>query len=120
MLRCVSWWIIVSLAPGALHAQAAALEDSADVHYYDQWPGEWFRSGPGIADALPTFVVRKGPGNSFVEDWRLVIDGNPSYSVAIRAWDPETRQWRLLWASDAGLFQLWDGVKIGGGWYTKR
>jgi hypothetical protein len=98
----------------------AAEPDSVDVHYYDGWPGTWYRVEGERVDSLPTFEVRKGPGHSFLEDWYLVIDGKRTSSFALRSWDPETKMWRLAWVADPEYFQIWDGVKHPEGWYITR
>jgi hypothetical protein len=106
--------------PCRVTGQALARADSGDVHYYDGWPGVWHRVQGEWLDSLPTFEVRRGPGNSFLEDWYLVIDGKRSTSFGLRSWDPETKSWRLSWVSDSGLFQIWDGIKLKDGWYIVR
>lgn len=100
------------------HAQVSA--DSADVHYYDQWPGVWHRIDDGRVEELPTFEVRRGPGNSFLENWYLVIGGQRTVSFGMRSWDPATATWRLVWVADPDLFQIWDGVRLEDGWYIVR
>lgn len=103
-----------------IHGQHSAPADSSDLHYYDHWPGVWHRiEGEGL-DSLPTFEVRRGPGNSFLENWYLVIDGKRSPSFGLRSWDPETGTWRLIWVSDPDFFQIWDGIKLDDGWYIIR
>ena len=103
-----------------VHAQNAAATDSADIHYYDNWPGAWHRIEGAQVDSLPTFVIRRGPGHSFAEDWYLVIDGKRTHSFGLRSWDPQTRAWRLVWVADPDLFQIWDGLKVDRGWYIIR
>ncbi len=109
---------VVIAAP--LLAQRATPPDSGDVHYYDRWPGEWHRVEGNRIDSLPTFVVRRGPGNSFLEDWYLVIDGARTHSFALRAWDTSTQSWRLVWVADPDHLQIWDGRKERDGWYIIR
>ena len=94
--------------------------DSVDLRYYDAWPGVWYRLRGEALDSLPTFSVDRGPGNSFLETWHLVIDGHRDRSFGLRAWDPQTRAWRLVWVADPGLYQIWDGVKLSDGWYIQR
>jgi hypothetical protein len=94
--------------------------DSSDRRYYDGWPGVWHRIQGDRVDSLPTFQVRRGPGNSFVEDWFLTIDGQRTRSLGLRSWDPASASWRLVWVADPDHFQIWDGIKHGDGWYTIR
>jgi hypothetical protein len=119
--------LIAALGLGAVvgtvsegHGQRLPRADSSEVHYYDRWPGVWYRVDPERVDSLPTFEVHRGPGNSFLETWHLVIDGQRTDSFGLRSWDPETDTWRLIWVSDTGLFQIWDGIKLEHGWYIIR
>ena len=107
--------------PAVAQLQPAAAEtDSADVRYYDRWPGSWYRVVGDTLETVPTFRVRRGPGHSFLEEWRLVIDGKPAPSFGLRAWDPPSHSWRLVWVADPDHFQLWDGEKRADGWYITR
>ncbi|MGE0353943.1 MAG: hypothetical protein AB7Q69_11925 [Gemmatimonadales bacterium] len=103
-----------------LRGQRPVPADSSDPHYYDQWPGSWHRVQGDQVDSLPSFEVRRGPGNSFLEDWFLVIDGQRTRSFGLRSWDPDSRTWRLVWVADPGHFQIWDGLKQNDGWYIIR
>ena len=94
--------------------------DSADLRYFDRWPGEWHRVIGDSVQTEPTFRVRAGPGHSFLEDWRLIVDGKPLPSFGLRAWDPATRSWRLVWVAEPDLFQIWDGERRADGWYIHR
>lgn len=107
----------VLLSTSALQAQQP---DSLELHYYDNWPGAWYRVEGERVDTLPTFEVRRGPGHSFLEDWHLVIDGKRSPSFGLRSWDPEAKTWRLVWVADPGLFQIWNGIREPDGWYIIR
>ncbi|HUF10726.1 MAG TPA: hypothetical protein VMO47_15505 [Rhodothermales bacterium] len=120
----LSLYIIVACLIGLIaddaHGQQLPATDSSDVHYYDHWPGVWHRVDGERIDSLATFEVQRGPGNSFLENWYLVIDGERSRSFGLRSWDPETNTWRLVWVADPGLFQIWDGIKLPEGWYIRR
>jgi hypothetical protein len=105
---------------GEAHGQRASPADSADLRYYDGWPGVWHRVEGERIDSLPTFEVRRGPGNSFLETWHLTIDGKRISSLGLRSWDPATSTWRLVWVADPDLFQIWDGIKLEDGWYLLR
>lgn len=114
--------LILGLGPSAGMAQDAELgpSEADDVHYYDGWPGAWHRIDGARIDSVPTFVVRRGPGNSFLEDWHLVIDGERTSSFGLRSWDPATAAWRLVWVADPDHFQIWDGLEQPEGWYIVR
>ena len=103
-----------------VQGQRPATADSSDIHYYDRWPGVWHRIEGDRMDSLPTFEVRRGPGNSFLESWYLVIDDERSPSFGLRSWDPATETWRLVWVAEPDLFQIWDGIKLENGWYIVR
>jgi hypothetical protein len=122
MMRIMLVLFFVSMVgtEGDAHGQQLQPPDSSDVHYYDRWPGAWHRIDGGRTDSLPTFEIRRGPGNSFLENWYLVIDGKRSPSFGLRSWDPGTGTWRLVWVSDPDLFQIWDGIKLEDGWYIIR
>lgn len=116
---CCLFALNLGVAPQLL-GQRVALPDSTDIHYYDQWPGAWYRVEGNRVDSLPTFEVRRGPGNSFLEDWYLVIDGVRSHSFGLRSWDAQSRAWRLVWVAAPDHFQIWDGRKEPDGWYVIR
>ena len=106
--------------PAAAQQPAAIAADSSNLHYYDRWPGVWYKVRGDSLETEPTFRVQRGPGHSFLEDWRLVIDGKPAPSFGLRAWDPLTESWRLVWVADPDHFQIWDGRKERDGWYITR
>lgn len=114
--------IVLLIVVGTSGAQVPLPESerSADLHYYDGWPGDWHRIEGGRVDSLPTFVVRQGPGHSFLENWYQVIEGKREPSFGLRSWDPETSSWRLIWVADPDYFQIWDGLKTADGWYIIR
>jgi hypothetical protein len=110
------------LIGSAIQAQSANLPPASatELRYYDRWPGAWHRVDDDRVDSLPTFVVRRGPGNAFLEDWYLEIDGARQRSFAVRSWDAATRTWRLVWVADPDHFQIWDGLRLADGWYIIR
>lgn len=116
-IACVS--LILLFQSSRVLGQSVA-SDSADLRYYDRWPGTWYRVTGDVVDSLPTFEVKRGPGNSFLESWYLTIDGRRTPSFGLRAWDAETRSWRLVWVADPELYQIWDGLKLTDGWYIMR
>jgi hypothetical protein len=89
--------------------------------YYAFWPGTWYTVENGVRDSVPTFVVRPTVSpRAFLEEWRLVIDGRPAHSIALRAWDAPTRRWQFAWVDASGLVQFWDGVEVDGDWAIQR
>jgi hypothetical protein len=113
---------VLLLIGTASHAQVPSSTPAASVElsYYDNWPGVWHRIDGDRIDSLPTFIVRRGPGTSFLENWYQVIDGKREPSFALRSWDPATGSWRLIWVSDPDYFQIWDGIRLPDGWYIIR
>jgi hypothetical protein len=110
------------LIGSAIQAQSPNLPPASatELRYYDRWPGAWHRVDDDRVDSLPTFVVRRGPGNAFLKDWYLEIDGARQRSFAVRSWDAATRTWRLVWVADPDHFQIWDGLRLADGWYIIR
>jgi hypothetical protein len=100
----------------------AAMEESEDTHYYDFWPGTWVEVVDGVVDTSATiFTVRRSvSAASYEEDWRLVYDGESHESKALRAWDQVNERWMFTWISDNGLFQVWEGQKVGDDWYIVK
>jgi len=119
LASCVTLSVLLATV-GPVHGQQPAAGDSSDVHYYDRWPGVWHRVEGERIDSLPTFEVRRGPGNSFLENWWLVIDGKRTPSFGLRSWDKATGTWRLVWVADPDFFQIWDGIKQPEGWHIIR
>lgn len=103
------------------HGQATAAP-SPDARYYDFFPGKWHELKASVRDSVATFTIRRGVHPAaFEEEWRLVIDsGRVSRSTGLRAWDQASGKWMLVWVSDLGHFQVWDGVKVGEDWYIQR
>lgn len=116
MFRSLAFTVLIILVP------AVAPSQSADDRYFDFWPGAWHRVEDGKRDAEPSFVVTHGVNRSaFEESWRLRGDGGEVLvSRALRTWDTATRKWMFAWTSAEGLFQVWDGVKVGADWYIQR
>lgn len=105
------------------HAQTdAAMIETEDTHYYDFWPGKWVEVVNAQADtSAATFTVRQGIHSAaFEEDWRLIHDGEAHRSVALRAWDQVAQRWMFTWISDNGLYQVWEGEKVGDHWYIVK
>lgn len=98
------------------------MSDNPDAHYFDFWPGTWVEVVDGRPDTSATmFRVRRSVHPAaFEEHWRLVYDGEPHESTALRAWDQTTNRWRFTWISDNALYQVWEGVKVGEDWYIIR
>ena len=113
--------LVQTMSP--VHAQTdAAMQESDDTHYYDFWPGTWVEVVDGVVDtSAAVFAVRQSVNPAaFEEQWRLVYDGEAHYSTALRAWDQVTNRWMFSWVSENGLFQVWEGVKVGHDWYIAK
>jgi len=123
LFREIIRFAIPALLSSAAYAQTdTAMAESEDTHYYDFWPGMWVEVVDGRADtSAATFTVRRSihPA-AFEEEWRLVYDGKPHFSTALRAWDQVAGRWMFTWVSDNGLFQMWEGEKVGDDWYIVK
>jgi hypothetical protein len=120
--------VLVLLAASPLCAEVAAqdtrpLVDEPELHYFDFWAGTWHRVVAGRVDTAATrFVVTPGvhPG-AWEETWRQRLDSaTVLHARAFRVWDKTTRLWMYVWVSDNGLFQVWEGRKVGADWYFYR
>lgn len=125
MIRLVRLGLAMSVCAGLLLPGSARLAGQApadEARYYDFWPGTWCTLVDGRPDPGATcFVVRQGlHASDFHEEWAQVVDGNRLRSRAMRAWDPIEKRWMLVWVSDQGHFQIWNGVKVGADWYIVR
>lgn len=123
LLTVFTFTVILQLTVPTAHGQTdAPMAESADTHYYDFWPGTWVEVVDGQPDTSATrFTVHRSVhAAAFAEDWRLVYDGAAHHSTALRAWDQVTNRWRLTWVSDNGLYQVWEGMKVGDDWYISR
>ena len=111
--------IVAALILAAFSLQPASV---ADERYYDFWIGSWYRLTDGVREADPSFVVSRGVHDAaFEEQWRLRGDkGELLVSRAVRAWDRATNRWMFAWTSAEGLFQVWEGRKVGADWYIYR
>jgi hypothetical protein len=88
------------------------LVESADTRYYDFWVGRWAVEKDGRIDATaPKFTVTRGvhPG-ALEETWE-------GAARAFRAWDKTAARWMHVWVSANGLFQVWEGRRVGNDWY---
>ncbi|MBA4849221.1 hypothetical protein [Emticicia sp. BO119] len=87
-----------------------------DARYFDFWPGKWYvQNEDKTIDSLSFFNVKKGVHEaSFVEEWYFKNIGK---SIAIRTWDKTNNKWGFVWASENGLYQVWNSKKIGDNWF---
>jgi hypothetical protein len=120
-MRACGWICLLALtAPALVGAQdALPLVESPDTHYFDFWVGTWYRIVNGRVDTSATrFQVTRGvhPG-ALEETWRMVVDTNRVAARAFRAWDKTRGRWMYVWVSDNGLFQAWEGRRVGADWY---
>ena len=103
----------VLASPG--HTQdTLPLIQSADTHYYDFWLGRWAVVKDGSLDSAgATFHVTQGVHPAALEEtWSGTIAAR-----AFRSWDKTAARWMHVWISANGLFQVWEGRKVGSDWY---
>jgi hypothetical protein len=94
-----------------------------DAKYYDFWEGNWYQVINDKVDTSATwFKVKKSVHPAaWSEEWRMVIDSTTTlHATAIRAWDKTNNKWMYTWVSDNGLYQVWEGKKIGENWYIYK
>lgn len=96
--------------------------EGPDTHYFDFWEGEWQQVVDGRRDASRSWfrIRRDVHPAAFLEDWRLVIDGTTTRATALRAWDKTAHRWMFSWVSANGLYQVWEGRKVGDHWYIYK
>ena len=106
--------LILASAFDVLAQDVAPLVESSDTHYYDFWVGRWAVVKEGAVDpAGPTFTVTRGVHAAAVEEtWGGAIDAR-----AFRTWDKTAGRWMHVWVSANGLFQVWEGRRVGKDWY---
>ena len=114
----------MTLAAALVFAAALAHPQDAasDAAYYAFWPGTWCAVANGAPNPDDScFTVKAGAhAAAFEEEWVQLADGQRLMSRAMRAWDPVEKRWMLVWVSDQGHFQIWNGVKVGADWYIVR
>ena len=115
-----------ALALTVVHSLSAQttrpLVENADTHYFDFFVGRWFPVVDGHIDTTGTsFTVRRSVNAAaFEEQWVQRLDSQVLRSVALRAWDQVVNRWMFTWVSDNGLYQVWQGEKVGNDWYIVR
>ncbi len=98
------------------------LDITGEANYYAFWPGTWYRLVDGKADMTATsFTITKSVNDAVLrEEWRMVVDSTVVHAIALRAWDKISNRWGYTWVSDNGLYQVWDGRKVGNDWFIER
>jgi len=115
--------IVFDLAVLAFGQDSKPLIENAETHYYDFWPGAWYRVVDGKMDTSSTrfIVTRSVHPAAYKEEWRMVIDSTTTvYATALRAWDKTNSRWMYTWVSDNALYQVWEGRKVNNDWYIYR
>jgi predicted enzyme related to lactoylglutathione lyase len=115
--------LCIGLPISGLGQDTKSLTENAETHYYDFWPGTWYRVVNGKMDTASTRfkVSRSVHPAAFEEEWRMVIDSTTTMrATALRAWDKTNSRWMYTWVSDNGLHQVWEGRKVDGNWYIYR
>lgn len=109
-----------ALIIGALETLVAQdtrpLVESADTHYYDFWVGRWAEVKDGVAATEPAFVVTRGVHPGALEE----VWSGPISARGVRAWDKTAGRWMHVWVSANGLFQVWEGRRVGNDWYMYK
>jgi len=115
--------IVFDLSAPAFGQDIKPLIENAETHYFDFWPGTWYRVVNGKMDTTSTYfnVSRGVHPAAYEEEWRMVIDSTTTLrATALRAWDKTNSRWMYTWVSDNGLFQVWEGRKVNDDWYIYR
>jgi len=116
--------IIFSYCVFSLKAQDVnAFSPEGDAKYYNFWEGTWYQVINNKADTSSSrFIVSKTVHPAgWYEKWRMVIDAKTTWTAeAIRAWDKTNNRWMYTWISDNGLFQVWEGRRVGDNWYIYK
>ncbi|NNE98163.1 MAG: hypothetical protein HKN25_04000 [Pyrinomonadaceae bacterium] len=110
---------VLALLIGSIFAQGICAQDAPkdDSRYYDSWVGKWFAVVDGKTAKDPKFVVTQGFNkNAYEEIW--ISEGY--ISKAWRGWNSQDKRWDFAWVTDDGLFQIWEGKKLGGTWYMYK
>lgn len=111
---CLLTVVLAAFPVPARMQDTAPLVESADTRYYDFWVGTWKTIKDGAIDpAGTTFTVTRGihPG-ALEETWSGAMRAR-----AFRAWDKTRGRWMHVWISANGLFQAWEGRRVGDDWY---
>lgn len=92
---------------------------AGDAKYFDFWEGTWYETKPDkTIDSNSYFKIKRSVNPAcFLEEWHFA---NGMSSIAIRSWDKTNNKWGFVWASDNGLYQVWDTRKIDGNWYIYK
>ncbi|MGH7538294.1 MAG: hypothetical protein ACREMF_06645 [Gemmatimonadales bacterium] len=118
----VALGLLAGLARLGTAQDVQPFSESADTRYFDFWEGTWHQVVGGAIDTTRTiFRVRRDVHPAaFVEEWRMVIGPTRMRATALRAWDKTAGRWMYTWVSDNGLYQVWEGRKVGEHWFIYR
>lgn len=103
-------------------SQVAFGQAMPDSTYYNFWEGNWYAVENGKIDTtINWFKVKRGINPLvFEEDWSMGAPDNQSKAKGIRAWDVVNQTWQYIWMHESGLFQIWEGRKVGEHWYIYK
>ncbi|HEX6974251.1 MAG TPA: hypothetical protein VF147_07615 [Vicinamibacterales bacterium] len=109
--------LLATLFAGAPAQDMDPLVESPDTHYYDFWVGKWAVEKDGKIDPGATsFTVTRGVHPAALEEaW-----GGGMSARGLRTWDKTAGRWMHVWVSANGLFQVWEGRKVGADWYMVK
>jgi len=118
----IAFLLIAVASTGAAQDLLPFTADTPDTKYFDFWPGVWRSVVDGrVEPDGTTFRVRRDVHKSaFVEEWTMKIGETRMRATALRAWDKTAGRWMFTWVSDNGLYQVWEGRKVGDDWYIYR
>ena len=106
---------LAALDPGPLEAQDAPACAEPEARQFDFWLGDWaieqrILTPDGAYVELParTSVRSAAAGCALVEDWRGTVQffwagmDEPAelHGLSVRAWDPDSRTWKISWLDD--------------------
>ena len=106
------WLLVPALSGGGVFQDTRPLIESADTHYYDFWIGRWGEVKDGAVGSVLFTVTRGVHPGALEEAWSGTLNAR-----AFRAWDKTNNRWMHVWISSNGLFQVWEGRKVGDDWY---
>jgi hypothetical protein len=123
-LRRAMIMVVASMMLASLPYRDADAQDAKplvlvpEAHYYDFWLGDWYRVSDSARASAPSFrVTRSVHPAALHEIWYSRDEPGVASATALRAWDKTNQRWMFTWVSSNGLYQNWEGRKVGDHWY---